>query len=147
MYGAVALVLPVVRADGTPAVLKLQPVSDETVGEPEALRAWNGNAAVRLLEHDPTSGSMLLERLDAEHSLASVRDDLAALQTLSELLVRLNAVAAPPEMPHLSDIGADLLDRVPRALALVRDPPHQRLIQTCASALREVLPDAGDSLL
>src|SRR4051794_34774264 len=147
MYGAVALVLPVVRADGMPAVLKLQPLSDETVGEPEALCAWNGNGAVRLLGHDPTSGSMLLERLDAERSLASVPDDLVALRSLCELLVRLNAVAAPPEMRHLSDIGADLLDRVPHALALVDDPNQQRLIQTCASALTEVLPDAGDRLL
>ena len=78
--GATALVLPVVRADATPAVLKLQPVTDHTVGEPDALRVWNGNGAVRLLDHDPESGSMLLERLDADRSLATVRDDLAALR-------------------------------------------------------------------
>src|ERR1700722_20036996 len=93
--GAWALVLPVVRADARPAVLKLQPVTDHTVGEPNALRAWNGNGAVRLLDHDPESGSMLLERLDADRSLASVRDDLAALQILSELLARLSSVPAP----------------------------------------------------
>ena len=39
-HGAVALVLPVRRADDTPAVLKLQPVDEETEGEPAALRAW-----------------------------------------------------------------------------------------------------------
>ena len=78
--------LPVVRADTTPAVLKLQPVTDHTVGEPDALRTWNGNGAVRLLEHDPESGSMLLERLDADRSLATVRDDLAALEILSSSL-------------------------------------------------------------
>lgn len=61
--GAVALVLPVRRADGTPAVLKVQPVDDETRGEPDALRAWAGRGAVRLLEHDPGTGTMLLERL------------------------------------------------------------------------------------
>jgi streptomycin 6-kinase len=69
MCGAVALVLPVLRADGTPAVLKLQPVvGGQGVGEPEALRAWNGNGAVRLLDHDLESGAMLLERLDAARS-------------------------------------------------------------------------------
>jgi hypothetical protein len=67
--GAWALVLPVVRADATPAVLKLQPVTVHTVGESDALRAWNGNGAVRLLDHDPESGSMLLERPDAARSL------------------------------------------------------------------------------
>jgi streptomycin 6-kinase len=145
--GAVALVLPVLRADGTPAVVKLQPVADETVGEPDALRAWNGDGAVRLLDHDPVSGSMLLERLDAGRSLATVRDDLAALQILSELLARLSAVASPAGLRRLSDIGADLLDRVPRALTLVRDPSQRRLVQAGASALEEVLPDAGDRLL
>ncbi len=145
--GAWALVLPVVRADATPAVLKLQPITDHTVGEPDALRAWNGNGAVRLLDHDPESGSMLLERLDADHPLATVRDDLAALQILSELLARLSAVPAPAGMRRLSDCGADLLHRVPRALTLERDPSQHGLIRACASALEEVLPEAGDRLV
>jgi streptomycin 6-kinase len=145
--GAWALVLPVVRADATPAVLKLQPVTDHTVGEPDALRAWNGNGAVRLLDHDPESGSMLLERLDADRSLATVRDDLAALQILSELLARLSAVPAPAGMRRLSDFGADLLDRAPRALTLASEPSQHRLIQACASALEEVLSEAGDRLV
>ena len=145
--GAMALVLPVVRADGTPAVLKLQPVFDETVGEPDALRAWNGNGAVRLLDHDAASGSMLLERLDADRSLGTVDHDLAALQILSELLARLSAVPAPAGLRRLSDIGADLLDRVPRALTVVRDPSHRRLMRASASALEEVLPEPGDRLV
>ena len=144
--GAVALVIPVRRTDGTPAVLKLQPVTDETVGEPDALRAWGGNGAVRLLAHDATTGSMLLERLDADRSLATVGDDLVALQHLSELLARLSAVAAPSGLRRLSEIGAEMLGRVPRVLTLVPDP-QRRLIQACASALAEVLPDTGDRLL
>src|SRR5215208_4607897 len=72
--GAVALVVPVLRADGTPAMLKLQPVDDETRGEPIALACWAGDCAVRLLERDPATGSMLLERLDATRSLASVSE-------------------------------------------------------------------------
>jgi len=146
--GAIALVLPVLRADGTPAVLKLQPVhAGQGDGEPAALRAWNGDGAVRLLDHDPTSGSMLLERLDAARPLATVRDDLAALQILSELLARLCAVPAPAGVRRLSDVAADLLDRVPRALTLVREPSQHRSVQDCASALEEVLPEAGDRLL
>ena len=38
--GAVALVVPVIRADGTPAVLKLQPVDDETRGVPVGIVAF-----------------------------------------------------------------------------------------------------------
>jgi streptomycin 6-kinase len=145
--GAVALVLPVLLADGTPAVLKLQPIDNETAGEPAALRAWDGDGAVRLLRHDPDSGSMVLERLAADRSLARVEDDLAALQILSELLVRLNAVAAPAGIRRLADIATALLDRVPKALAVLADVEGRRLIQSCAGAVRELLPEAGDRLL
>lgn len=146
-YGAVALVLPVLLADGGPAVLKLQPIDEETTGEPIALRAWDGHGAVRLLRHDPDSGSMLLERLNGDHSLAAVHDDLAALHTLSELLARLNAVPAPQGIRRLADIAAAMLDRVPHALALLPDPSTRRLIQCCAGAVKELLPEAGDQLL
>jgi streptomycin 6-kinase len=145
--GTVALVLPVRRDDGTSAVLKLQPVTDETVGEPEALRAWNGDGGVRLLDHDSESGSMLLERLDADRSLSTVSDDLAALEILSELLARLSAAPAPAGLRRLSDIAEDLLDRVPRALTRAGDPSQARLIRACASALEEVVPEPGDRLL
>lgn len=144
--GAVALVLPVVGADGTPGVLKLQPVDDETVGEPIALRTWNAQGAVRLLKHDPTSGSMLLERLD-HRSLETVPDDLAALETLSQILARLCAVPAPGGLRRLADIAAELLDRVPPAVSKVSDPTERRLLATCAGAVRELLPEPGDRLL
>jgi streptomycin 6-kinase len=64
MNGRCALVLPVLRADGTPAALKLQDVDEETAGEPVALRVWDGDGAVRLLEADADTGTLLLERLD-----------------------------------------------------------------------------------
>jgi streptomycin 6-kinase len=147
MCGAVALVLPVVLEDETAAVLKLQPVDDETAGEPAALRAWDGHGAVRLLRHDPDSGAMLLERLDPARTLAALPDDLAALQVLSELLARLTAAAAPPRLRRLADIAAAMLDRVPRALTLLPDEAERRLMRGCASAVRQVLPEAGDRLL
>jgi streptomycin 6-kinase len=42
MHGVCALVLPVVRADGTAAAPKLQPLDAESEGEPVALRVWGG---------------------------------------------------------------------------------------------------------
>jgi len=147
MCGAVALVLPVRRADGSGAVLKAQPVDDETAGEPIALRAWAGNGAVRLQRHDPDSGSMLLDRLDPDRSLADLPDDLAALRILSELLVRLNAVTAPPGIRRLADVAGAMLDRVPQALVRVSGVAERRLIDRCAGAVGELLPEAGDRLL
>ena len=148
MSGAITLVLPVLRADGTPAVLKLQPVvGGQGVGEPEAFRTWGGNGAVRLLDDDPDSGSVLLERLDATRPLATVSDDLAALEILSELLARLSAVPAPAGVRRLSDFAANLLERMPPALTLMSDASQHRLVQDCAAALEEVLAEPGDRLL
>ena len=146
-HGAVALVLPVIRADGTPAVLKLQPVDDETVGEPAALRAWAGDGAVSLLESDPGTGAMLLECLDAGRSLASVEDDLAALRILSEILARLVAVPAPPGLRRLTDIATRLLDAAPGASARLADPAERRLMLACAAAVDELKEEPGHQLL
>lgn len=143
--GAVAWIIPVRRSDDREAVLKLQPVDDETVGEPQALRAWAGDGAVMLLEHDAASGSMLLERLDAARSLGTVVDDLAALESLSHLLARLSAVQAPPGLRRLADVGSRLLDRAERVLP--RAGTRERLVRDCSAALRDVLPEPGDRLL
>ena len=156
LHGAVALVLPVTREDGVRAVLKLQPLVDERFfvqerhardGEPLALRAWNGDGAVLLLEHDPATGSMLLERLDPTRSLRALGDDTEELRVLSELLGRLTAVQAPPGVPRLADIGAELLGRAEVALAGALHDGQRSLLVQCSAALEEVLPDAGDRLL
>ncbi|MEU3459238.1 aminoglycoside phosphotransferase family protein [Streptomyces sp. NPDC006733] len=145
--GAVALVLPVLREDGTPAVLKLQPVDEETRGEPAALREWAGQGAVTLLEADAATGTMLLERLDASRSLDDVDDDLAALEILAQVLARLVAVPAPAGLRRLADVGAAVLDRAASARGQLADPVERRLLDACAGALREVLVEPGDRLL
>jgi streptomycin 6-kinase len=73
--GEAALVLPVVRQDGTRAVLKLQMPREETAAALTGLRTWNGAGVVRLLGHDPHGGTLLLERVDASRTLSSIEDD------------------------------------------------------------------------
>ncbi len=146
-HGMASLVLPVTRADGTPAALKLQPVSEDNAAAPIGLRAWDGDGVVRLLDHDPDTGTMLLERLDATRPLSSVADDTAATQILAELLARLVAVPAPKGLRHLADIAAAMLDQVPRAVPALRDPAEQQLVRTCASAVAELTSEPGDRLL
>jgi streptomycin 6-kinase len=146
-HGMASLVLPVIRADGAPAVLKFQQASEDNVGAALGLRAWNGNGMVHLLDHDPDTGTMLLERLDAARPLSSVVDDDAAMRILAELMARLVALPAPPGLRHLSDIAAAMLDQVPRAVPALRDPDEQQLVRTCASAVAELIGEPGDRLL
>ncbi|MEV0351980.1 aminoglycoside phosphotransferase family protein [Nonomuraea sp. NPDC050680] len=146
-HGMASLVLPVIGADGAPAVLKFQQASEDNAGVALGLRVWNGDGVVHLLDHDPDTGTMLLERLDAARSLSSVVDDDAAMQILAELLARLVAVPAPPGLRHLSDIAAVMLDQVPRAVLALRDLAEQQLVRTCASAVAELVGEPGDRLL
>jgi streptomycin 6-kinase len=138
--GAVALVVPMVRADGTPAVLKLQPVDEETRGEPIALACWAGNGAVRLLEHDLASGSMLLERLDAARSLASMPEP-RAISVIAGLLRRLNRLPAPPSMRLLDDIAHQIVADAPAIVARAADADERSLLTTCAARLAELLTE------
>ncbi|MCK7621680.1 aminoglycoside phosphotransferase family protein [Streptomyces sp. RS10V-4] len=146
-YGMASLVLPVRRADGTPAVLKLQRAREETTGATAGLRAWCGDGIVRLLDHDEATTTQLLERLDARRPLSSLPDATAALEILAGLLARLVAVPAPPGLRHLADVAADLLARAPRAARALHDPDERRLVRTCAAAVAELLGESGDRLL
>ncbi|MEU3887766.1 aminoglycoside phosphotransferase family protein [Streptomyces sp. NPDC029041] len=148
MHGVSALVVPVVRtADGTPAVLKLQILDEESEGEPVALRAWDGDGAVRLLGHDEPTGTMLLERLDETRMLSHVPDAHQAVVTIAELLAHLTSFPAPPGLRRLGDIAQRMLDRTPRALGRIPDPEARRLVADCAAAVREVVDEPGDRLL
>jgi streptomycin 6-kinase len=145
--GAVALIIPVARRDGSKAVLKLQPVDDETGGEPAALRAWAGRGAVRLLEHDSSSGAMLLEKLDASRDLNTMEDDLAAAQIIAELLVQLNSVPAPAGLRHLRDVAAATLAGTPEAIRLAEDPAERRILINCAARFQELITDRIENRL
>ncbi|MFD8921066.1 aminoglycoside phosphotransferase family protein [Streptomyces sp. NPDC059569] len=145
MYGMCALVLPVERADGMPAVLKLQHLDEESAGEPVALRVWDGDGAVRLLEYDDETGTLLLERL-ATRDLGAV-DSREAVRIIAELLARLTSVPAPAGMRTLGDIAARMLDDVPVASRSLPDESERRLLRDCAAAVREVADEPGDRLL
>ncbi|MEU9234936.1 aminoglycoside phosphotransferase family protein [Streptomyces subrutilus] len=149
MHGVTALVVPVVRADGSAAALKLQRVDEESAGEPDALRAWGGRGAVRLLEHDGETGTLLLERLDERRHLSAVaeRDARAAVRVIGELLARLTAVPAPEGLRGLGAMAAEMLDGVPRALGRLADGRERRLLGDCAAALAEVAGEPGGRLL
>ena len=147
-HGVVALVLPVVRADGRRAVLKQQPVDDETRGEAAALRCWAGRGAVELYDHDPESGSMLLERLDASRPLSVVEDDLAAVAVIAGLLARLNAVPSPAGLRDLGDLARATQRAVPEALRHAVDPEERAVLRRCAERLADLLAEpVGKCLL
>lgn len=148
MHGVTALVLPVIRrTDDTPAALKLQLLDEESAGEPLALRHWNGHGAVHLLDHDPVTHTMLLERLDSTRMLATLPGTRDAVLVIAGLLARLTARPAPAGTRRLGDIAQAMLDRTPEALKHIPDPAVRRTVADCAAAVREVADQPGDRLL
>ncbi|MFJ4877261.1 aminoglycoside phosphotransferase family protein [Streptomyces sp. NPDC088745] len=145
--GEAALVVPVVRPDGMPVVLRLQLPRQETAAALIGLRTWNGEGMVRLLDHDPVSSSMLLERLNGARTLASVNDDDVAMSTLAELHARLIAVPAPQGLRGLGDIASEMLDQVPHASSRLADPADRQHLRSWASAVTELAGEPGDRLL
>ncbi len=145
--GVVALIIPVACRDGSRAVLKLQPIDDETGGEPAALKAWAGRGAVRLLEHDPATGAMLLERLDATRDLTTMENDQAAATIIAELLAILNSAPVPADMRRLGDVAATILAGTPEAIRLAADSKERELLINCADRLQELITDPVDSHL
>lgn len=86
--GQISMIVLVGTADGTPAVLKVGMVTEESAQEHAALARWDGRGAVRLLRADPEQGALLLERLQADVSLRSLAEPKAMLEA-TDLLRRL----------------------------------------------------------
>jgi streptomycin 6-kinase len=143
-HGMVALVLPVLRPDGTRAVLKLQHVDFEHVGEGTALRAWGGAGAV--LVHAEGEEALLLERLE-DRPLTTMPSADEACGVIASLLARLHAVKAPAGIRPLSEIVSGMLADVPKTLAGMALEPERDALRYWASALEEVSADPGDRLL
>jgi streptomycin 6-kinase len=146
LHGMASVVLPVVRTDGTPAMLKLQPFTDENKGEALGLKTWSTDDVVEVLDDDPATATILLERLEPR-SLNDLPDDTEATTILAELLARLCVVPAPPGLRRLDDIVAEMLDDATRLIPRLADPDQQSLVRRYAAQAAELVQEPGDRLL
>jgi streptomycin 6-kinase len=84
-------VAPAVRADGTPVVVKASSPTGEFATETEALRLFQGEGMVRLLEFDAEQEVMLLERLEPGTTLVRLvpEQDERAISILVSVMRRI----------------------------------------------------------
>ncbi|HZX03140.1 MAG TPA: aminoglycoside phosphotransferase family protein [Kribbella sp.] len=146
LSGEASLIVPVVRRDGTAAMLRLQRVDEESESEALALRTWNHDDVVEVLEDDPATSTILLERLKPR-TLDDLPDHVEATRILAELLSRLMVVPAPPGVRTLADIAAGMIDDAPRIIPLLADPAERALTWRFVAMVKELLPEPGDRLL
>ncbi|MET0939344.1 MAG: aminoglycoside phosphotransferase family protein [Gaiellaceae bacterium] len=122
-------------------VLKLNPPDDESEHEPDALRAWSGEGAVRLLAHDPERRALLIERCRPGTQLLALGEDDAG-DVVAGLLPRL----WKPPLPQyrlLADVAARWVDEIPDTWERYERPFERRLLDETVSALRELGPSQG----
>jgi streptomycin 6-kinase len=139
-WGYASVVLPVDRADGEPAVLKVAYPDVETEHEALALQHWRGRGAVLLLRADPHRRAVLLERLH-RRDLTSL-DPLAACEVVAGLYSALH-VPAPPQLRSFTGY----LNRWREPLtALPRDAPiPRRMVEQALSNLRDLTDDPAST--
>ncbi|SEO02464.1 streptomycin 6-kinase [Actinacidiphila rubida] len=129
--GQISMIILVRDADGTPAVLKLGMVTQETAQEHAALAHWDGRGAVRLLAADAPEGVLLLERLQADISLRSLAEPRAMLEAETVL----QRLWVPPADGHPFTTVADYT-------ALLTGTLRERREQDWAADARPLIDEA-----
>jgi streptomycin 6-kinase len=143
--GTNALVLAVATEDGQPAVLKIPIRDEENFHEAAALRAYEGDGAVRLLTYEEPTGAMLLERADPGTPLSASGDLFGAIDIAAAVMRRLRR-AAPEGVPLMRVV--DVVGGWAQTLPGLDLPGFERLVDeavTLASAY--VAAPVGPELL
>jgi streptomycin 6-kinase len=138
--GNTSWVGPVTRADGSPAVLKLNFPDPDTEHEADALAHWDGEGAVRLLEHDPSARALLIERCEPGTQLWAVEDDDEATLIGAAVLGRL--WRPPDDAPYrlLAEEAGRWAVELPRRWEERGRPFERSLLDAVLAAIRELAP-------
>jgi streptomycin 6-kinase len=141
-------VTPVIRADGSPAVLKLGVPGEHLSAQAEALQLYGGRGAVRLLGHDPERGALLLEHADPGSPAAALVPGADAEATAALVGVGRRLHRVPPAgctLPELSGEAESFSAHLRRFPG--DDPVPRRLVERAGALFGELCASAPDHLL
>jgi streptomycin 6-kinase len=146
--GKVGLALRVERADGTPAVLKVNFPDRETEHEAIALGLWRGIGAVRLLEFDDERHALLVERCDPGSQLSDVADEDEANTAATGVLT---SIWRRPPRRHpfglLVDEAARRARELPARWNALGRPFERPLLDAAVAAYRELGPAQEEAVV
>jgi streptomycin 6-kinase len=144
-YAFASLALPARLTDGSDAVLKVCFPHRESEHEGDALRLWDGNAAVRLFEQDRERSALLLERCRPGTPLRAAGPD-AALDVFKDLLPRLWVPTGSP-FRSLAEEAAWWAEGLSQSWIRAGRPFEQRLLDAALAALDELPATQGEQVL
>jgi streptomycin 6-kinase len=144
-----ALVLPVLRSDDSPAVLKVPFVYEHNRHEADALRHYQGNGAVVLEDFDLTTGALLLECLEPGTPLADYADRSAFPTIGCELLHQLwSEVGSPHPFRSLGALADEWAACIPADFERSKGRFPEELVTEAVSVLRALgTPEPRDVLV
>ena len=141
-------VVPALREDGAPAVLKLSfPGEKEFRTEAAALAGFGGRGVCRLLELDLDRGAMLLERLRPGGPLTGLKDDEEATAVAAGVMKKLWRPAPPDHaFPTVSDWSRGF-ERLRRRFGGGTGPMPEKLVEAAETLFAELGASEGEPLL
>ena len=146
--GAVGFVAPAERRGGERLVLKVSFVDEETQNEPDALRYWDGDGAVRLVDAEPARGALLLERLEPGTPLGDHADRSEAIGIACSLLRRLwRPVPEGHPFSLVRDLASRLADELPGRFVRQNQPFDERLLRRAVDLCRDLARSSEEAVL
>jgi streptomycin 6-kinase len=146
--GVVGFVASAERPDGERLVLKVSFVDEETRHEPDALRQWDGDGVVRLLDAEPERGALLLERIEPATALGDHPDRGEAISIACALLQRLwRPVPEPHPFTLVRDLASRLADELPRRFDRQRRPFDKELLRTAVDLCHDFVSSSEEMVL
>jgi streptomycin 6-kinase len=145
VHGGVGIVVPVVRRDAAPAVLKVSFPHPGNIHEPDAFAAWRGRGAVRLYERDDARFAMLLERVHGT-SLAEV-EDIDEVAIVAGRVGRRLAVPAPGGLPRMRDMAEEWERQLLTDAAELEHRLPAPVVDAALRTVRELGPAQPDLLV
>jgi streptomycin 6-kinase len=133
-------VAPVRMEDGTEAVIKLGVPSKEITTELTALRLYNANGAVKVLDSDEERGIMLLERIYPGQTLNTVGDEEKEALHAAAVMRKLRApVPIGVKLPSVAD-WAQGLTKLRNRFDGGTGPLSERLVCKAEAAYASLIP-------
>jgi streptomycin 6-kinase len=143
-------VAPAVEASGNSVVLKAGVPTTALISEIQALRLYDGDAAVRLLEFDTEKGVLLMERLIPGRSLETFSDatnDEEATRIAARVMRQLWRPLPPDHSFATVEQWASGLKRLRQRFAGETGPFPKRLVEMAESHFDELLSSSSSPVL
>ena len=140
-------VAPAVQAGGRHVVLKLGGPNPELLTEIEALRLFDGQGIVRLLDADPDRGILLLERLQPGTPLSNLTDDERATSIAAGVMRQLwRPIPSQHPFPTVAKWAAGL-KRLRQHFDGACGPFPAVLVERAEGLFEELIPSMAEPML